>query len=199
MAEVRFPLGRMALIGCLLAAGVFIPIYFFSGDYDHVFSGSFDGPGTCRECHAEQVMSWQDTPMASTFDVLRPSVRAERKKMAGLDPAFDYTHDEDCLPCHTTGYGLMGGFVSIEETPEMAGITCESCHGPGGTYADSPLRRGDLDSAPAGTRDTGLLYPPSAEVCSLCHNENSPFIGLADEFDFIAEVKQGIHVYHRLK
>lgn len=199
MAEVRFPLGRMVLIGLLLVVGVFIPIYFFSGDYEHVFSGSFDGPDSCRECHAEEVASWHDTPMANTFAVLRPGVRAERKKTAGLDPDFDYTHDKDCLPCHTTGYGLMGGFVSIEETPEMAGITCEACHGPGGTYADSPLRHRDLDSAPAGARESGLLYPPSAEVCRLCHNKNSPFAGSAGEFDFIAEVKQGTHAYHRSK
>ena len=43
-------------------------------------------------------------------------------------------HDSRCLPCHTTGYGQPGGFVSVGETPHMKDIQCEACHGPAGLH-----------------------------------------------------------------
>ncbi|MDQ7053398.1 MAG: cytochrome c family protein [candidate division KSB1 bacterium] len=75
---------------------------------------AFVGTQKCKKCHLKQYKSWKKTKMASTFDVLKPGVRAEAKKKAGLDPDKDYTTDKECLPCHTTGYGKPGGFISIE-------------------------------------------------------------------------------------
>ena len=199
MAQVRLPQGRWALIGGFLIVGAFIPVYFFYGQHDHVFSGTYVGPRVCQECHEEQAESWHETRMAMTFEVLRPGVKVQEKKMAGLDPDFDYTHDEECLPCHTTGYGLVGGFVSIEITPDMAGVTCEACHGPGGSYAEGPMRTSDSDFTAAGAGEAGLVYPPTAVVCRRCHNEDSPFIDMDYEFDYADRVAQGTHAHYELK
>jgi hypothetical protein len=199
MAQVRLSQGRWALIGGFLIVGAFIPVYFFYGQHDHVFSDTFVGPHVCQKCHEEQAESWHQTRMAMTFEVLRPGVMVKQKEMVGLDPDFDYTHDEDCLPCHTTGYGLVGGFVSIEKTPEMAGVTCEACHGPGGSYADGPMKASDPSFTTSEARDAGLIYPPSAAVCRSCHNDESPFIGMGYEFDYSERVEQGTHAHFELK
>lgn len=42
-----------------------------------------------------------------------------------------------CQPCHVVGFG-EGGFVSDAVTPQLAGIGCEECHGPGSDHAASP-------------------------------------------------------------
>ena len=199
MAQVRFSQGRWALIGGLFIIGAFIPIYFFNAQHSHVFSGAFVGPLICQECHEDQAESWHQTRMAMTFDVLRPGVMVQEKEMVGLDPDYDYTRDEDCLPCHTTGFGLVGGFVSFEETPEMAGVTCESCHGPGGSYADGPMSIDNPNFSTIEVRDAGLIYPPTAEVCKRCHNDESPFIDMNYEFDFTERVERGTHTHHKLK
>ncbi len=68
------------------------------------------GTGACKKCHLKQYMSWKKTTMARTFDVLKPGKAVEAKTKAGLDPKKDFTKDPACLPCHTTGYGLPGGY-----------------------------------------------------------------------------------------
>jgi hypothetical protein len=43
-----------------------------------------------------------------------------------------------CLSCHTVGYGLSTGFVSLAKTPGLAGVQCENCHGPAAYHAGNP-------------------------------------------------------------
>ncbi|MCP4204306.1 MAG: hypothetical protein GY769_20525, partial [bacterium] len=90
---------------------------------------AFVGTKKCKKCHLKEYKSWAETRMAKTFEVLGPGISAEAKVEAGLDPAEDYTTDATCLPCHTTGYNKEGGFVDLETTPELAGVSCEMCHG----------------------------------------------------------------------
>lgn len=137
--------------------------------------------------------------MASTFDVLLPGEKAEEKRMVGLDPDFDYSRDEVCLPCHTTGYGKVGGFVSIEETPEMAGVSCEACHGHGGTYANSVMDPKDPGFGTTEAREAGLVYPPTEVTCRACHNDASPFVGMDYVFEFDERVVRGTHEHFQLK
>jgi DnaJ-class molecular chaperone len=68
------------------------------------------------------------------------------------------TSDEikQCYVCHTTGYGKSGGFVSLEQTPELKDAGCEVCHGPGEQHIESQ------DPADLGGKVT-------IEVCQTCH------------------------------
>lgn len=98
-------------------------------------------------CHISQTKSWMNTTHAKVFDLLKPDVKVEEKKKAGLDPAKDYTQDKNCLPCHTTGYLKKGGYSIEIAEKEMArylrGVTCEMCHGAGELYRIDHRKAGD--------------------------------------------------------
>jgi hypothetical protein len=174
-------------------------IYFYGDKYEHISQGSYVGPGKCKGCHPQQYASWKKTRMANSFDVLRPGEKAQEKQLAGLKPDMDYTHDLTCLPCHTTGYGLVGGFTSIEETPEMAGVTCEACHGHGGTYAKTVMDPKNPGFKTAAAKSAGLVYPPREGACRECHNARSPFVGMGYKFHYDERVRLGTHEHFHLK
>lgn len=162
---------------------------------------AYVGNKKCKMCHIKEWNSWSATRMAQAFELLRPGVRADQKKAAGLDPAKDYTGDPACLPCHTVGYGQQGGFVDIATTPDHAGVGCETCHGPGGTYTrkeymslqNTGYKKDQLVAA-------GLTARMTAETCTgVCHNSKSPFVGKDYVFDFTARREQGIHERFPLK
>ena len=96
-------------------------------------AADYIGAKKCKACHIKQFKSWKTTTMADSFENLKAGVKVAEKKAAGLEDK-DYTHDAGCLKCHTTGYGKPGGFTTIEETPKLAGVQCESCHGAGSAY-----------------------------------------------------------------
>lgn len=161
---------------------------------------SFVGSKRCKPCHLQQHKSWEQTKMANAFVLLKAGERAEAKKKAGLDPKKDYTTDKTCLPCHVTGYGKPGGFKSIEEAPDLAGVGCEMCHGAGGDYIKTGLmtlqnkeyKRTDLVAAG--------LNVPKAETCTTqCHNTKSPFVGKNYVFDWTTRKAQGTHTHFPLK
>lgn len=149
----------------------------------------------CKMCHLKQYSSWEETKMARALEVLKPGQAVEAKKKQGLDPEADYTSDPECLQCHSTGYGKPGGFVSLEETPNLAGVGCESCHGPGSEYLKPELmslknKEHTLESV----REAGLIYPVTEETCkSQCHNEKSPFVSKDQAFDFKEMKSKGVH------
>jgi hypothetical protein len=141
----------------------------------------FAGTKTCKKCHRKVWKTWKDSPMAKSFTILKVGERAEMKKKAGLDPNKDYTHDASCLPCHTTGYGKPGGFVSIEKTPGMAGIGCEDCHGAGKRY-NKVMGKHSRTYTEEEILNAGLNKDPYI-VCIECHNEKSPTRKFQDPFD----------------
>jgi hypothetical protein len=144
-------------------------------------AGEFAGVKTCKKCHRKVWKTWKDTPMAKSFAILKPGERVEMKKKAGLDPNKDYTHDANCLPCHTTGYGKPGGFVSIEETAGMSGVGCENCHGAGALYNKVMKKHGRTYSEQE-ISHAGLIKDPHT-TCIGCHNEKSPTRKFQDPFD----------------
>lgn len=161
---------------------------------------SYVGAKKCKKCHIKQFMSWEQTSMAQSFELLKPGARAEEKKQAGLDPSADYTANAECLPCHTTGYGKPGGFESLETTPELLGVQCESCHGPGSEYLTPELMSLQNKEYKLEDLTAAGLVIPNAETCtSTCHNQKSPFAGPDYVFDFETRKNEGTHEHRPLK
>ncbi len=150
------------------------------------------GAKKCKACHMKQFKSWKKTSMATSFENLKAGVKADAKTAAGLDPAKDYTADADCLKCHTTGYGKAGGFTTFAETPKLAGVQCESCHGPGSIYAKTMKKNKKKwkkeGYTTASLKAEGLIIPSEDEAgCMACHGGESPFTDKVDakyKFEF---------------
>lgn len=180
-----------------LALVILFGITGFSTQADeHAYIGS----NKCKMCHIKEWKSWSETKMAKSFDNLKPGVRAEAKKEAGLDPEKDYTADPTCLPCHTTGYGKKGGFVDLATTPNLVGVGCEMCHGPGGTYTKKDyMSLQNKEYKKADLVAVGLVGDITITQCQGCHNADSPFVGDDYVFDFEVKKKEGTHEKFPLK
>jgi hypothetical protein len=163
-------------------------------------AAKYIGAKKCKACHMKQYKAWNKTNMATSFENLKPGVKAEEKKKAGLDPDKDYTTDADCLRCHTTGYGKEGGFESMEKTPKLANVQCESCHGPGSEFRKvmKKNKKFKLDEVKA----AGLIIPSEDEKgCMECHGDDSPFNEKVDpkyKFDFKERLEK-THTHFPLK
>jgi hypothetical protein len=103
------------------------------------------GSQSCVECHKEDHDGWQHSKHGHAGQTL-------------LEKGFHV--DAYCLQCHTTGFGLPGGFVSPKRTPGLAVVGCESCHGPSAAHV----------------KDEKVRTPFNAfDQCIRCHDqENSP-------------------------
>ncbi|MEN8191007.1 MAG: cytochrome c family protein [Thermodesulfobacteriota bacterium] len=141
----------------------------------------FEGVKSCKKCHRKVWKSWKETPMAQSFEILKPGQRVEIKKQAGLDPNKDYTTDETCLPCHTTGYTKKGGFVSPEKTPYLVGVACEACHGAGEKY-NKVMAKHSRTYTEEEVVHAGLILDPKT-TCLSCHNDKSPTRKFQEDFD----------------
>lgn len=103
------------------------------------------GTTSCRSCHREACTAWERSGHAHAWDTL--TARGSQS-----DPA--------CQLCHTTGYGVPGGFESASRSPQARGVGCESCHGPAAAHVRQP-------ATPTPVR--------AREQCTRCHDvENSP-------------------------
>jgi hypothetical protein len=159
---------------------------------------AYVGAKKCRACHMRQYTTWAATKMAAAFDVLKPGAAAAAKTKMKVDPRKDYTHDANCLGCHTTGFGKPGGFRSIEETPDLAGVQCESCHGPHANVLKvMTIQNKSFKLAEA--RAAGLRMPDEGTCRAECHNAKSPMIGADYVFDYNTRKSQGTHEHLPLK
>jgi hypothetical protein len=82
------------------------------------FSG-YIGDMACGVCHQTEGTSWALSHHAIAY---RTIYMAER------------TDDEACVKCHVTGMGEPGGFELGDHASNLAGVTCEACHGPSGPH-----------------------------------------------------------------
>ena len=166
---------------------------------DARYLGYKDG---CKSCHFKEWKSWKDTKMAQAFEVLKPGVSVEAKKERKFDPQKDYTEDPNCLPCHTTGYGLPGGYQIPRNArykvrkaaAQNEGGTCEACHGPGSLYG--PVHK-DVDDKARPYRQEEFYavgeYKVDAQVCVRCHNHRNPTAGADYHFDFQVHKDKDTH------
>jgi hypothetical protein len=108
------------------------------------------GSDACQRCHADDCQTWRDSPHGQAWATL-----------VGKQSQFD----PYCQQCHTTGYGLPGGFESIARSPQRLDVGCESCHGPSLAHVEAPRER--------------TMYA-AADRCTHCHDrENSPHFDYA--------------------
>jgi Cytochrome c554 and c-prime len=158
---------------------------------------AYVGVKKCKACHLKEFNSWAETKMAKSFALLSPGVSADAKKKAKLDPDKNYGADPVCLACHTTGYGKPGGFVSLASTPELAGVQCEMCHGPGGTYTQKEhMSLTNKEYRKADLVKLGLVGEITKSQCENCHNPKSPFF---KDFKFEERKAKGTHEKFPLK
>ncbi len=160
-----------------------------------VNAAEYVGAKKCKTCHIKQYKAWIETNMATSFENLKPGIKVEEKKKAGLDPDKDYTTNQDCLRCHTTGYGKPSGFTSLEETPHLINVQCEGCHGPGADFKE--VMKKNKEFKLADVQAQGLIVPnEETNNCMECHGADSPFNEKVDpKYKF--EIKERLKNTHQ--
>jgi len=77
----------------------------------------FVGAVSCKKCHGLNYQNWLKTKHAKASQTIASSPKYSQ---------------EECLICHSTGYGKMREYATVEEIPfYLRGIQCEACHGEG--------------------------------------------------------------------
>lgn len=115
-------------------------------------SGKFVGSEACGKCHTEAHNIWKKSKHAHALHTLEKE---------------GHQRDPDCVECHVVGLASIYGFKSRKETPDLADVGCESCHGAGAAHSASPK---DVKMGPIGEKS-----------CMPCHKiENSPKFNFAD-------------------
>ena len=117
------------------------------------------GPESCASCHRAAYDSWKTSPHARAHF----SLSAEQKKQ----PL--------CLQCHSRDELRSG-------QAQVAGVSCETCHGPGRSYQSEVVMR-DKELA----RLLGLAEPTAAS-CLACHNGSSPSLKAFDAKEAMARI-----------
>ena len=166
---------------------------------------AYVGSKKCKACHKVAYESWEEGRKAKSMDTLMPGKFVEAKTKHNLDPEKDYTTDEGCLKCHTTGYGHEGGYAipdpadekAVKKAAKLAGVGCESCHGPGSKYTKlhKAIKKEKRTYKVTEMYEAGM-WKIEAEKCTACHNEKSPtFKG----FDFEKQKGGCSHEHEPLK
>lgn len=111
--------------------------------------GEFVGSAVCSTCHMKEHEIWLSTTHANALATLEKT---------GND------RDPECVGCHVVGLSAVAGFRERAQTPTLADVGCESCHGAGGQHL----------------KDVYAPYGKAGEAsCAPCHNaDHSP------EFEF---------------
>jgi formate-dependent nitrite reductase cytochrome c552 subunit len=113
---------------------------------------TYVGKVACRDCHSniydqyvnEQEMGIND-PVASHAD--------------------DRHRGNTCGACHTTGFGEPTGGKLDGSTPNLDGIGCESCHGPGSKH---------IAANTTAERKQNITRTPPDKTCMDCHGDRKP-------------------------
>ena len=77
----------------------------------------FAGAITCKKCHEVNYGNWLKTKHAKASQTIAASPKYSQ---------------EECLICHSTGYGKVGEYATVADIPfYLRGVQCEVCHGEG--------------------------------------------------------------------
>ena len=138
-------------------------------------AGQFASAASCKECHPTAYGIWSKTPHAHATETLTK-----------LNPPRQY--DAECISCHSTGWNpseffpYTTGFDSLDRTPQLAGNSCENCHGPGAAHVAAEKGR-NAAKRDAGREAMKLTVAFARDnVCAKCHDhDNSPEFAGKDE------------------
>lgn len=146
------------------------PVPYTSPDQKTTFSGA----KACASCHGKEYDQWKTTRHASAMQTLV-------KRNAQYNP--------QCVRCHVTGYMVDNGFREYRNTPQMANVQCEVCHGPGFQHVVE-RRRAQIAAKMGGRKDAGTTPTVKMRMnfgeqsCSACHDAaNDP------RFDYKRDIK----------
>jgi hypothetical protein len=119
----------------------------------------YAGSAACAGCHEAAWRVFETTKHAHALAALRPTKR---------------DRDPTCVGCHSTGYLLPGGTLSIRvATDQLRDVGCESCHGP------------SLDHIVAANKTATTHRKVDETVCRGCHTPDQT----NGEFEYKAFVK----------
>jgi len=123
-----------------------------SGQYQYV------GNSKCRLCHREFFLGRKEDHHDFAMDTLKTGAHQD---------------NASCLTCHATGFGVPSGFVNMTETPRLANVQCEGCHGPGNVHID--LAKQQMRSKKKEPVHGFLAGPDNPvrlkKMCLNCHTE----------------------------
>lgn len=119
-------------------------------------AAEFLGADRCGSCHQVELEQWKRSGHALAL--------ARLSAVQQKDPT--------CRGCHTT--------APSDPSPNLSGVQCESCHGPGTLYAPAHVMRDKSLAALYG------LEPVTAATCTPCHASDGPSV---KAFDFDELVK----------
>lgn len=130
---------------------------------------SYLGGAACvANCHfhSDSMEVWQKSLHASAY-----------KTLVDVHKQRSY----DCVHCHATGFGEVGGsnLLSLAQAeagkpgvPDLRNVQCEVCHGPGSLHARSPSK-------------IPVPFPkPTEERCLTCHTKDH-----SDTFNYAAYLR----------
>ncbi|MBW2269900.1 MAG: cytochrome c family protein [Deltaproteobacteria bacterium] len=144
----------------------------------------FVGAAKCKTCHKKEGIGnqygiWLESKHAKAYETLAGEQAAEWAADVGI---ADPQADEKCVKCHVTAYGVPEERLS-RKFKKTLGVQCEACHGAGKDYRKKKIM---IDQELAVSK--GLVLQ-SAEVCTTCHNDESP----AWKPDFDQAVEEIVH------
>jgi hypothetical protein len=136
---------------------------------------TYAGSQACKSCHEHAYAVWTKSPHFHAY-----------KTLVGAKKPGNRQYDPECIVCHTVGFGIRGGYVSeaktpyiekkktIEGTPNLHGVGCESCHGPCSVHVKNPkdpvwqMRINPWRFMPAARKVNAM-----DQLCQKCHDSEN--------------------------
>jgi hypothetical protein len=123
----------------------------------------FAGSASCASCHQTEDSAWHSSKHSHAVETLEGK---------------GFHVDSYCQSCHTTGFGMSGGFEKLSTGAARFGVGCENCHGPAAAHVKDPKKRTPWRAA---------------DQCARCHDhENSPAFNYDAYWAKIAHGKKGV-------
>ncbi len=120
------------------------------------------GSAACAKCHKYAHNKWSSHLHSVAMKSLQES-------------GYDYS--PECVVCHVVAYGASDGYVSMQSTPKLGHVGCESCHGPGKLLLDGNCN--------------GIARRGSESDCKQCHyGKHDPGFSFENDWALIDHTEQ---------